>query len=46
LSAITLGRRISKDGERTTRSYSETMLTRPRNVALTESCQHHKDSGK
>src|SRR6185312_10291175 len=45
-SEMTLGSRISKVGERTVRSYSETMLTRPRNTALTASCQDQSDSGK
>ena len=41
----TLGSFISKDGERTARSYSETMLTRSRKTALTASCQPHSESG-
>ena len=44
--AITLGSRISKLGLRTIWSYSETMFTRSRNTALTESCQDQRESGK
>jgi hypothetical protein len=44
--AITLGSRISKEGLRTTVSYSCTIETRSRNTALTASCQHHSESGK
>ena len=39
------GQRNSKEGLRTTRSYSDTMLTRSRNTALIASCQLHSDSG-
>ena len=34
------------DGLRTTVSYSEMMLTRSRNTALTASCHDHSDRGK
>ena len=34
------------DGECTSRSYSETMLTRSRKTALIVSCQGHRDRGK
>jgi hypothetical protein len=46
LSEITLGSLSRHDGERTSRSYSATMLTRSRNTALTTSCHGHSDSGK
>jgi hypothetical protein len=39
------GSRISKEGLRTKRSYSETMLTRSKNTALTDSCQLQSDRG-
>src|SRR3546814_2822193 len=42
-SEITLGSLISKLGERTTVSYSETMFTRSRNTALMASCHDHRD---
>src|SRR3546814_40926 len=45
-SEITLGSFISKLGERTTVSYSDTMFTRSRKTALMASCQDHSDSGK
>jgi hypothetical protein len=43
---ITLGRRISKLGERTIRSYWEMMFTRSRKTALTASCHDQSDRGK
>src|SRR5438128_2058788 len=46
LSEITLGSRSSQRGEWTTRSYSCTTFTRPRNTALMASCQDHTDNGK
>jgi hypothetical protein len=45
-STITLGRRISRLGERTERSYSEMTTTRRKNTAFTASCHGHSDSGK
>src|SRR3546814_20438192 len=41
-SEITLGSFISKLGERTTVSYSDTLFTRSRKTALMASCQDHK----
>ena len=46
LSEMTLGSRISTEGECTRRSYSEMMLTRSRNTALTDSRHDQSDSGK
>jgi hypothetical protein len=46
LSETTDGRRISKVGEWTTRSYSSTMFTRSMKTALIVSCQDQRDSGK
>jgi hypothetical protein len=46
MSEMTLGRFISKLGECTACSYSETMLTRPRKAAFTASCHDHSDRGK
>src|SRR5262249_34493113 len=46
LSAMTLGSLIAKDGECTTRSYSESTLTRSMNTAFTASCQDQSESGK
>src|SRR3546814_4251039 len=43
-SEITLGSFISKLGERTTVSYSDTMFTRSRKTALMASCQDHSRS--
>src|SRR5690349_19749449 len=45
-SAITLGSFIAKDGECTTRSYSESTFTRSMNTAFTVSCQDQSESGK
>src|SRR5689334_10766547 len=42
---MTLGSRISKDGLRTTSSYSEMMLTRSRKTAFTVSCHDQSDRG-
>ena len=44
-SGATLGSFTSKEGLRTTRSYSETMFTRSRNTALIVSCQLQSESG-
>src|SRR5262245_51820028 len=46
LSEMTEGSRILNDGLCTSFSYSEMMLTRSRNTALTTSCQGQSDSGK
>src|SRR5271155_2311962 len=45
LSDPTEGRLISKLGLRPRVSYSDRMLTRSRNTALTATCQHQIDSG-